>query len=75
MNIMMILAESQFDFLKDLDPLMHALLMSAEAAYYTAAAHTLVQTRKFAESLVNKILHANQIEIPEQDELHSRIRP
>ena len=68
------LAESQFDFLKDVDPLMHALLISAEVAYYTAPAHTLVQTRKFAESLVSKVLRANEIEIPEQADFHSRIK-
>ena len=71
---MMDLAESQFDFLKDVDPLMHALLISAEVAYYTAPAHTLVQTRKFAESLVSKVLRANEIEIPEQADFHSRIK-
>ena len=68
------LAESQFDFLKDVDPLMHALLISAEVVYYTAPAHTLVQTRKFAESLVSKVLRANEIEIPEQADFHSRIK-
>lgn len=68
------LTESQFDFLKDVDPLMHALLVSAEAAYYTAPAHTLVQTRKFAEILVNKVAQANQLEIPEQADFLSRIR-
>lgn len=68
------LAESQFDFLKDVDPLMHALLVSAEAAYYTAPAHTLVQTRKFAEILVNKVAQSNQLEIPEQADFLSRIR-
>ena len=71
---MMNLAESQFDFLKDVDPLMHALLVSAEAAYYTAPAHTLVQTRKFAEALVNKVAQANQLEVPEQADFLSRIR-
>ena len=71
---MMNLAESQFDFLKDVDPLMHALLVSAEAAYYTAPAHTLVQTRKFAETLVNKVAQANQLEVPEQSDFLSRIR-
>lgn len=66
--------ESQFDFLKDIDALMHALLISAEASYYTAPAHTLVQTRKFAEALVNKVLHANKVEIPEQADFLTRIR-
>ena len=71
---MMNLAESQFDFLKDVDPLMHALFVSAEAAYYTAPAHTLVQTRKFAEALVNKVAQANQLEVPQQSDFLSRIR-
>ncbi|KOR13254.1 MULTISPECIES: type I restriction-modification system endonuclease [Acinetobacter] len=71
---MMNLNESQFDFLKDVDPLMHALLVSAEVAYYTAPAHTLVQTRKFAEALVNKVAQANQLELPEQSDFLSRIR-
>lgn len=71
---MMNLTESQFDFLKDVDPLMHALLVSAEAVYYTAPAHTLVQTRKFAEALVNKVAQANGLDIPDQSDFLSRIR-
>ena len=58
--------ESQFEFVKEIDPLMHALLLSAETSYYSAPAHTLVQTRKFAESLVNRLAIANKIEFTEQ---------
>lgn len=68
------LAESQFDFLKDVDPLMHELLVSAGAVYYTAPVHTLVQTRKFAEALVNKVAQANSLDIPDQSDFLSRIR-
>lgn len=53
--------ESQFDFLKDIDLLMHTLLVSAEASYYSKPAHTLVQMRKFEESIVNSLARANRI--------------
>ncbi|MHA3116567.1 DEAD/DEAH box helicase family protein [Acinetobacter sp. ANC 4635] len=53
---------------------MHALLVSAEAAYYSAPAHTLVQTRKFAEAFVNRLAYANKIEFTEQTDFVSRIR-
>ncbi|WEI21906.1 DUF4145 domain-containing protein [Acinetobacter bereziniae] len=68
------LVESQFEFVKDIDPLMHALLFSAEASYYSAPAHTLVQIRKFAERLVNQLAIANQIEFTEQTDFATRIR-
>lgn len=68
------LVESQFEFVKEIDPLMHALLVSAEASYYSAPAHTLVQTRKFAESLVNRLAFANKIEFTEQTDFVTRIR-
>lgn len=71
---MMNLVESQFDFLKDIDPLMHTLLLSAEASYYSAPAHTLVQTRKFAESVVNRLAQAHKIEFLEQTDFATRIR-
>ena len=66
--------ESQFEFVKEIDPLMHALLLSAETSYYSAPAHTLVQTRKFAESLVNQLARANKIEFTEQTDFATRIR-
>lgn len=68
------LVESQFEFVKEIDPLMYALLLSAEASYYSAPAHTLVQTRKFAESLVNQLARANKIEFTEQTDFAARIR-
>lgn len=68
------IVESQFEFVKEIDPLMHALLVSAEASYYSAPAHTLVQTRKFAESLVNQLARANKIEFTEQIDFAARIR-
>lgn len=68
------LVESQFAFVKEIDPLMHALLVSAEASYYSAPAHTLVQTRKFAESLVNRLALANNVEFSIQVDFATRIR-
>lgn len=68
------IVESQFEFVKEIDPLMHALLESAESSYYSAPAHTLVQTRKFAESLVNRLAIANKIEFTEQTDFATRIR-
>lgn len=68
------IVDSQFDFVNEIDPLMYALLLSAEASYYSAPAHTLVQTRKFAESLVNRLALANKIEFTEQTDFATRIR-
>lgn len=68
------IVDSQFEFVKEIDPLMHALLVSAEASYYSAPAHTLVQTRKFAESLVTRLAVANKIEFTEQTDFATRIR-
>lgn len=40
---------------------MHTLLVSVVVSYYFAPVHTLVQTRKFAESIVNSLARENRI--------------
>ncbi len=67
-------AISQFDFIKAHHPLMHKVLLKAEVFFYSDPDHTLVETRKFVELLVNWLAELKNLDFSEKPTLDLRIR-
>ena len=67
-------AISQFDFIKTSYPLMHKVLLKAEAFFYSDPDHTLVETRKFVELLVNWLAELKKLDFSEKPTLEVCIK-